>query len=71
MVVTVTPNRLRERRRALEMSQRQLAAAAGLCQAAVSDFERGVRHPWPKAQRELAAALATSVDELFPGEHGG
>ena len=35
------------------MTQRELARRAGIPQSALSDFERGIRQPWPKAREAL------------------
>lgn len=47
-----------------KMTQRELADAAGLSEAAVSNYIRGRRMPGAKSLVNLADALNCSVDEL-------
>lgn len=56
------------RRKAMEMTQQQLAQALGVTNKAVSKWERGLGLPDITALPELAAALGVSVDELLAGE---
>lgn len=57
--------RLRQRRRELGMTQRELAKVANLSPAAISQFESGVRMPAGKTLRNLSDALKTTVDWLL------
>lgn len=56
------------RRKAMEMTQQQLAQVLGVTNKAVSKWERGLGLPDITALPELAAALGVSVDELLAGE---
>ena len=55
---------LEEYMRAAKMTQRDLADASGLSDAAVSSYIRGRRMPGARALVNLAEALNCSVDEL-------
>ena len=57
---------LKKVREAQGLSQRALAARAGIAQSLLSDFETGRRKPYPKARRQLARALKTPITTLFP-----
>lgn len=59
--------RLRETRRALDMSQKHVAEAAGLDRSQVSKYERGEHVPSADALRSLARALKTTTDHLLGG----
>lgn len=56
------------RRKAMEMTQQQLAQVLGVTNKAVSKWERGLGLPDITALPDLAAALGVSVDELLAGE---
>ncbi len=59
--------KLKERREQLGLSQSKLAILTGCLTAGlVSDFERGVRVPWPKAKRKLAHVLQCSERDIWP-----
>lgn len=58
--------RLLERRQALGLTQTQVAELAGVTQQAVSSFERGRTVPRMRTLDRLAAAVGTTVTELFP-----
>lgn len=57
--------RLRELR---ALSQRELAARAGLSVTTVNRIEIGQRKPMPKAVRKLAGALGVSPQELLAAQ---
>jgi len=59
-------NRLREIRTGLGLSQLQLSFLSRVPNCVISDFERGIRTPWPKAKRALAQALRRPESEIFP-----
>lgn len=62
---------LRQRRRALGLTQEEVARAIGLTRTAYTKLEQGhVRLTLRTAQR-LAQALNSSVDSLFPAEVDG
>ncbi|MBF8265486.1 MAG: transcriptional regulator [Dehalococcoidia bacterium] len=54
--------RLREMR---ALSQRDLAALAGISVTTVNRVETGLRHPIPSTVRKLAQALGVSPDKLL------
>lgn len=47
------------------MSQRELAARAGLGNGYISQIERGLVNPGPKAARKITEALGADFDSLF------
>jgi DNA-binding XRE family transcriptional regulator len=57
-------NQLIEGRRALRLTQKELAEKAGLGQAEVSKIERGRKSPTLDTYSRLAAALGLSVPSL-------
>ncbi len=57
-------NQLIERRRALNLTQKELAEKAGLGQAEVSKIERGRKSPTLDTYSRLAAALGLGVPSL-------
>ncbi len=57
--------RLRELR---ALSQRELAARAGLSVTTVNRIEIGQRKPMPKTVRKLAGALGVSPQELLTAQ---
>lgn len=63
-------NKLREIRTGMGLSQLQLAFLSRVPNCVISDIERGVRRPWPKARRALAQALRMPEAEIFPNGHG-
>lgn len=58
---------VKARRDALNMSQRDLAGAAGTTAAAISNIERGSRQPSADLVARIAGALGCSVDDLLTG----
>jgi len=62
-------NRLREVRTKLGLSQLQLSFLSRVPNCLISDIERGVRYPFPKARRLIAEALRMPEGEIFPKAH--
>ena len=61
-------NHIRERRMELGLSQTKLACLIGMAESTLSNLELGKWKPWPKARRDLAKALGTSEEEIFPND---
>jgi transcriptional regulator with XRE-family HTH domain len=57
-----------ERRRALGMSQRQLAIACGVTQQSISAIERGLSFPTDGLKVRLVEVLGQRGADLFPLE---
>lgn len=57
--------RLQARRKALELSQEQLAEMTGLTQAAISLYEVGLREPRDHHRVIIAGALGCAVDAIW------
>lgn len=58
---------LRTARRLKDITQVELAKAAGVHQTTISDIERGRnRNPSLDLTRRIADALGVTVDEIFP-----
>lgn len=64
-------NQLIEGRRALNLTQKELAQKAGLGQAEVSKIERGRKSPTLDTYSRLAAALGLEVPRLARRRHRG
>ena len=64
-------NRLREKRQALGLSQKQLAAIAGITRQAVCAVEANHYSPATSVALRLARALRCQVEELFSLKSGG
>jgi len=60
-------NNLREERVKKGLSVTKLACQVGLSPSTLSEFERGLRRPWPRARADLSRVLGISERELFPG----
>lgn len=58
-------NRMRERRRALGLTMKQLGAIVGVSEGAISHYETGRREPDPDMLKSLASALDVSVDYIL------
>lgn len=65
----MTPQEIRERRLALGLTPRELAARVGVTPGAVRQWERGTRAPYPATLRRLEAAFAGTSD--CGGQDGG
>ncbi len=59
--------RVRRRRRAIDMTQEELAHRAGIHRTQISLIEKGVRLPLTSTLIRLAAGLGVSVDQLVVG----
>jgi putative molybdopterin biosynthesis protein len=64
-------NRLREKRQALALSQKQLADLAGITRQAVSALEANQYWPATSVALQLARALHCRVEDLFSIKRGG
>ena len=64
-------NRLREKRLALGLSQKQLADMAGITRQAVAAVENNQYSPATSVALQLARALHTRVEDLFSLKQGG
>lgn len=60
------PNRIRERRELLLLTQEQAAQLVGLSKDAWNHYERGRREPLVSRALAIARALETTVEDLFP-----
>lgn len=58
---------IRQRRKARDWSQEDLAHRAGLDRSYVSGIERGVRNPTIETLHKIASALELTVSELVDG----
>lgn len=64
------PNeRLRQLREAVGLSQRALAARAGVAASSMNWWETHGMRPRPASQRRIAQALGVAPEELWPN-HG-
>lgn len=63
--VTNVGTRLRERRLAMGLTQRQLETESGISRHEVSRYEGGRRTPRLQTIARLARALGVSVDDLL------
>ena len=59
-------NYLREKRIEKGLSQTRLSHLVNVPSSLISDIEQGQRQPYPRAKRELARALGTTENDLFP-----
>jgi putative molybdopterin biosynthesis protein len=64
-------NRLRERRQALGLSQKQLATLTGITRQAVAAVETNQYSPATSVALQLARALRCRVEDLFSLRHSG
>ena len=58
-------NRIRDLRKARSLSQNELAAALGLHQTAVSQWETGRTEPDVESARKMAAFFGVTIDHLL------
>jgi len=59
--------RIKERRRALGLSQKQLGKVVGVTYANISHWEQGVNNPRPNKLQRLSNALDTTIEYLLNG----
>lgn len=64
-------SRIKERRRELKMTQTELAKAANLTPAAISQFESGTRKPSFNTLSSLSDALKVTTDYLLGKKERG
>jgi len=58
------PSKIKTLRKKLALSQRELAAKAGITAATLNRIETGKESPMPKTIRALAAALGVSPADI-------
>ena len=56
---------IKEARKALGMTQEQLAKALGVTQGAVAQWEKGISHPAFEKLSQVASVLNMTIDELM------
>lgn len=59
---------IRERRKSLHMTLRELGDRVGISESGIARYERGEREPDFATLKKIAAALDTSVDYLLTGK---
>lgn len=57
--------RLRQLRRAIEMSQGELAHRVGLTPGFICQIEKGLRQPSIDSARDIAAVFGVPIEEAF------
>lgn len=57
---------LRKIRTEKNMNQEELAVKMGMTQAAISQFEKGLRAPTPAKIKQFAEILGVPADDFFP-----
>jgi len=62
--------RLRAVRERAALTQRELAAKAGVTYVQISRIERGAAEPYPGTVRKLATALGVAPTDLMEPEQG-
>lgn len=60
-------NRFVELRKKMGLSQQELADAAGVTQASISNYESGKQIPSVNTADKIASALGVSLNELLRG----
>lgn len=61
-----TDKKIRKARRAVKMTQAELATKCGVCSSFISAYERGLRHPTLSTISRIAMALNISPMSLLP-----
>jgi transcriptional regulator with XRE-family HTH domain len=59
-------NKLRKRRRELDLTQLELERRTGIHQTKISILEAGIRQPTPAERKRLARVLRSKISDLFP-----
>ena len=67
----LSPNLCRGARNLLNLSQSELAEAAGLARSTIAEFERAARTPTPENRAALRAALEAAGALFIPPNGGG
>lgn len=67
----ISPGQCRAARGLLDISQRELADAAGVSLTAIKDFESGTRTPRPATLKAIQDAIEGAGVELIPINGGG
>ncbi len=57
-------HKLRALRRKMALSQRELAAKAGITQSTLNRIETGLQEPIPKTKRKIAVALGVEPSDI-------
>lgn len=60
--------KLKERREAMSLTQKQVAEQIGIAESAYQRYERGAAIPNAKMAVRIAKALKTTVEEIYGGE---
>ena len=63
--MNITPEQCRMARAGLQWSQTELARQSGVAAATIAAFESGLRTPYPRTVRDIAAALETAGSYLY------
>lgn len=69
-----SPNLMKEIRKSLGMTQKELAQRCGISRPLITNIETGRIYAYPRARAAIAAALGVSEEVLWPKggkDHGG
>jgi predicted transcriptional regulator len=69
--IKVDGERLRQLRREMALSQRDLSGITGIAHDSISQLETGKREAQPRTIRKLAEALGVEPRDLMKGENNG
>ncbi len=67
----IVPSQCRAARALTQMSQADLAAAAGVAKQTLADFERGARQPYERTLTDIVKALEAAGVEFIDPNGGG
>jgi len=59
-------NKIKDYRKAIDLTQEELAKKSQVSTRAIQNYERGERRPGIDTARRIAEALGQTVDEVFP-----